>query len=483
MKVSVRARPARPVQPNLLVAVLAFTGIVGALTQTLVVPLIAQLPTMLNTSASDASWVITVTLLAAAVATPVTGRLGDMYGKRRMLLICTLPLIAGSVVCALSSSLLPMLAGRILQGLGVGLIPLGISVLKDVLPPERLHSSIALMSSSLGIGGALGLPIAAAVAQNADWRVLFWAVAVLAAVVLVLLWAVVPDVPREQRAGRFDVVGALGLGVALTCMLLAVSKGGTWGWSSSTTLGLFAATVVVFLVWGWWELRLEAPLVDLRIAARRPVLLTNAASVVVGFGMYAQSLIVPQLLQLPTDTGYGLGQSMFAMGLWMAPGGLMMMAMSPVAGALSVKRGPKVTLLVGCLIIALGYGSSMFFMGSTWGLMIVNGIISAGVGFAYGAMPALIMGSVPRTETASANSLNALMRSVGTAVSAAVVGVVLAQMSVQVGEHSVPTESGFRTGMLIGCGVALVAAAIAATIPVARRTSIEPVENAAPANR
>ena len=472
---------AQQVRSSLLVGVLAFTGIVGALTQTLVVPLIAQLPAILNTSSSNASWVITVTLLTGAVATPVVGRLGDMYGKRRMLLICTVPLVLGSVLCAMASSLVPMLIGRGLQSLGVGLIPLGISLLRDALPPERLHSSIALMSASMGIGGALGLPIAAAVAQNASWRALFWATGVLSAVVFVLLWRVAPQGRGTGSTARFDVVGALGLGTALTCLLLAISKGGDWGWTSSTTLDLFAAAVVVLLVWGWWELRRSEPLVDLRVAARLPVLLTNCASVVVGFGMYAQSLIVPQLLQLPAETGYGLGQSMLAMGLWMAPGGLMMMLVSPIGGKLSSKRGPKVTLFVGCLIIALGYGSSIVLMGSTWGLLVVTAICSTGVGFAYGAMPALIMSAVPQSETASANSVNSLMRSMGTSISAAVVGVVLSQMSVQAAGYSIPTEAGFRTGLLIGCGVALVAAAITLTIPVVRRKDLHAVDENVPA--
>ncbi|MGN0124710.1 MAG: MFS transporter [Rhodococcus sp. (in: high G+C Gram-positive bacteria)] len=472
---------AQQMRSSLLVGVLAFTGIVGALTQTLVVPLIAQLPAILNTSSSNASWVITVTLLTGAVATPVVGRLGDMYGKRRMLLICTVPLIVGAALCAMASTLVPMLLGRGLQGLGVGLIPLGISLLRDALPPERLHSSIALMSASMGIGGALGLPIAAAVAQNASWRALFWATAVLSAVVFVLLWRAVPEGRGSGSTARFDVVGALGLGTALTCLLLAISKGGDWGWTSSTTLDLFAAAVVVLLVWGWWELRRSEPLVDLRVAARLPVLLTNCASVVVGFGMYAQSLIVPQLLQLPAETGYGLGQSMLAMGLWMAPGGLMMMLVSPIGGKLSSKRGPKVTLFVGCLIIALGYGSSVVLMGSTWGLLVVTAICSTGVGFAYGAMPALIMSAVPQSETASANSVNSLMRSMGTSISAAVVGVVLSQMSVQAAGYSIPTEAGFRTGLLIGCGVALVAAAITLTIPVVRRKDLHAVDGNVPA--
>ncbi|WP_082875480.1 MFS transporter [Nocardia pseudobrasiliensis] len=450
-----------------IVGVLALAGITAAVTQTLVVPLLGELPQLLHTSAANASWVVTATLLAGAVTTPMAGRLGDLYGKRRLLLISAVPLIVGSVVCALAGSLLPMLIGRGLQGMGMGIVPLGISALRDVLPAERLGSSIALLSASLGIGGALGLPIAAAVAQHSNWRVLFWATAVLSVAVAVAIWAVVPPTVVAAK-GRFDPLGALGLGVALVCLLLGVSKGATWGWGSASIIGLFVAAVVVALVWGWWELRCSDPLVDLRVTARPQVLLTNAASLATGFAMYSASLILPQLLQLPTITGYGLGQSMLAMGLWMAPGGLVMMLVSPVGARLSAATTPKVTLSVGALVIALGYGASALLMGSTWGLLIAVCIINGGVGLAYGAMPALIMGAVPLSETASANSFNTLMRSIGTSVSAAVIGAVLAQMSTSLGGHSIPTESGFRTGLLIGSGIAVVAALIATTIPVRR---------------
>ncbi|WP_369249178.1 MFS transporter [Streptomyces sp. R41] len=451
-----------------VVGILAFGGIVAAITQTLVVPLIGELPTLLDTSASNASWVITATLLAAAVMTPVAGRLGDMYGKKRMLLASLVPLILGSVVCALSSSVIPMIAGRGLQGMGMGVVPLGISLLRDVVPAEKLGTSIALMSASMGVGGALGLPFSAAIAENASWRVLFWVVAALSLAVGTLIWFFVPADRASTASSGFDLLGALGLGTALVCLLLAVSKGADWGWGSGTTLGLFTAAVVVLLAWGWWELRITDPLVDLRVTARPQVLTTNAASILVGFAMYAQSLVVPQLLQLPEATGYGLGESMLAMGLWMAPAGLMMMLISPVGAKLSAAKGPKVTLIVGSLVIALGYGISLPLIssGSPWGLLLVTVVGSSGVGFAYGAMPALIMGAVPQSETASANSFNTLMRSIGSSVSAAVIGVVLAQMTTKFGVYSLPSENGFRVAMMIGCGVGLAAAAVASLIPV-----------------
>lgn len=457
--------PSPAVKPGVLVAVLAFTGITAALMQTLVVPLIADLPKILNTDPSNASWVITVTLLSAAVATPITGRLGDMFGKRRIMLLCTIPLILGSVLAASASSVLPMIIGRGMQGIGAGLIPLGISAMRDLLPREKLLPAIAMMSASMGVGGALGLPIAAAVAENFNWRTLFWGTAALSTIVAILLWRVIPAGKEQRSGGRFDLVSGLGLAVGLVCLLLGVSKGGTWGWTSGSTLGLLIGAVVVLLAWGVWELRTKEPLVDLRVTARRQVLLTNISSLALGFAMYAQALIVPQLLQLPSSTGYGLGQSMLAMGLWMMPGGFVMMGVSVLGGKLSAARGPKFTLVCGSIVIAAGYASSMLLMGSTWGLMLVVSFISAGVGLAYGAMPALIMSAVPVSETGSANSFNTLTRSVGTSFAAAVVGVVLAQMSVQVGDYHFPTENGFRLGLLMGAGVALIAGVVALGIP------------------
>jgi MFS family permease len=447
-----------------IVTVMAVAGIVASLTQTLVVPLIGRLPEMLNASASDTSWVITVTLLAGAVTTPVMGRLGDLYGKRRMMLVCAVPLVLGCVTCALAGSLAPMIAGRGLQGMGMGLIPLGISALREVLPPDRLGSAIALMSSSLGIGGALGLPLAAAVAEYASWRVLFWATAALGLLVAALIRLLVPYTPASAH-GRVDVAGALGLGAGLICLLLGISKGADWGFGSAPTLGLLAAAALLLPLWGWWELRTRDPLVDLRVTARPQVLVTNVASIVVGFAMYAQSLIVIQILQLPAATGYGLGQSMLAAGLWMAPSGLMMMIVSPVGARLSAARGPKVTLITGSLVMALGYGLSVVLLGSTWGLLVISCVCSIGVGFAYGSMPALIMGAVPRSETGAANSFNTLMRSIGTTVSAAVVGVVLSHLTIDFGGHPLPSQDGFHTGMLIGCGAALAAALITMALP------------------
>ncbi|MFG2432872.1 MFS transporter [Streptomyces sp. NPDC048590] len=454
-----------------VITTLALAGTVAAIMQTLVTPLIAELPRILDTSSSNAAWVVTVTLLVAGVCVPVTGRLGDLLGKRRMLLACSVPLVIGSVICALASSVVPMIVGRGLQGMGMGMVPLGIALLRDVVPAEKLSGSIALVSASMGIGGALGLPISAAVAEYTSWRVLFWGSAVLALMIAVLIWIFVPDVPAGAKGQRFDAPGAIGLAIGLVSLLLAISKGADWGWGSGTTLGLFAVAVLSLGAWGFYELRTRDPLVDLRTTARPRVLLTNVSSILVGVGMYSFMLIAPQLLQFPETTGYGLGQSMLAAGLWIAPGGVMMMIVSPLGGKLINARGPKIALVLGALVISAGYGLSLFLMGSAWGLMIVGIVINSGVGLAYGAMPALIMSSVPLSETAAANGFNTLMRSLGTTIGSAVIGVVLAQMTTTLGGFSFASEDGFRVGLMIGCGVALVAAAVASFIPGLARPS------------
>lgn len=474
--------PERGAKPGLIVCVLATTGIVVSLAQTLVVPIIGSLPQIFDTDASTASWIITVTLLAGAVSTPVLGRLADMYGKRRMVLLALVPFILGSVICALAPDVTTMIVGRGMQGLATGIVPLGISLLHDVLPKDKVGSAIALMSSSMGIGGALGLPAAAAVAEFADWRMLFWTTALAAAVAVLAVWRAIPSRAPAAQNGGFDYVGAFGLAAGLIFLLLAVSKGADWGWTGAPILGCFAAALLVFALWGWYEVNSRSPLVDLRTTVRPVVLLTNLASILVGFTMYAMNLIVPQVMQLPVEIGYGLGRTMFQMGLWLAPMGIGMMAVSGLGAWISRTRGPKVTLVISGLVIAVGYGITALVLatigtrvpgpadGSTVLLTLIlllvgTTVVGCGVGLAFGSMPALILSAVPAHEKAAANGFNSLMRSIGTTASAAVVGAVLSAMVQQFGGHEVPTRTGFLVSLMIGCGSALVAAAIAASIP------------------
>ncbi|WP_246207089.1 MFS transporter [Tsukamurella spumae] len=457
-----------------LIAVLCLGGLLASLMQSLVVPLIGRLPHLLNTSADDASWVITSTLLASSVAMPIAGRLGDMYGKRLILLTSLLSLIAGSLICALAHTLPLTVVGRSFQGFAMGLVPVGISLMRDELHARKIPGAVALMSAMLGVGGAIGIPFGAYICEHFDYHTLFWFSLALGVVTLGLVYVVVPESPNRSP-GRFDVVGAVGLSTGLVCVLLSITKGQSWGWTSAATVGCAVCGLVVLGAWGWWELRADESLVDLRIAARRPILLTNLASIMVGFAMFALMLTMPQLLQIPGAAGYGLGLTMLSAGLWMVPGGLVMMALSPVSAVLTQRIGARRTLAIGAAMSAVGYIALLGLTDSTWKLSIGSMIVFGGVGVAYSAMPALIMNNVPETESAAANGLNSLMRSMGTAVASAVMATVLTRTTITLGAGTpraveLPAESAFTSTFVIAGAVAAVAAVVALAIPRAGAT-------------
>jgi EmrB/QacA subfamily drug resistance transporter len=459
-----RARLTKSPSERAIVFTLALTGLTAAVMQTLVTPITPELPTLLDTSNSNATWVQTSTLLAAAITTPVSGRLGDMFGKRRIMLVLLAVTIVGSVVSALAQDVTVLVAGRALQGVGLGVIALGISILRDVLHPKRLGAAVALVSSTLGIGGALGLPVAAVIADTFDWHVLFWMATVLSAVAFVLVLWIVP-VSTLRTGGSFDFVGAVGFGIGLVAILLAVSKGNEWGWASAGTIGLLAGGVVVLIIWGIYELRASNPLVDLRIAARRPVLLTNLASVTVGFAYFASVAVLPQLLEAPTDTGVGLGQSLLIASLCLMPSGIVMFFLSPVAARLSAARGPRTSLVLGSFIIAVGYVAAVGLMTEVWHTVLIATVVGFGVGFAYSAMPTLIMHAVPASETAAANGFNSVMRTLGSTVAAAVIGVILTSQVDIVGERAIPTAAAFQLSFGLAAAVALAGALLALFLP------------------
>ena len=456
-------------RPGLAIAVLCAGGLSAALTQTMVIPIQSELPQLLSTSASNASWVITITLLAAAVTMPVAGRIADMVGKQRVLTTSAALLTIGSVVCAVSDSLVPVLAGRALQGLAMGFIPVGISFIRQFAPPEMASTGVATMSATLGVGGAIGLPLAAWIADSGDWHALFWVAAGLSAVITALTWFAVPHV-HDGHDGTLDVPGTIGLAIGLSSFLVGVSKGSTWGWDSGRTWGAIVLGIVVLLLWGLFELRQAEPLVDLRTTAQLPVLMTNLAAVAIGFGMMAQSIVVPQLLQMPEATGYGLGQSILAAGLWMAPAGLMMMVFAPVSSSLMRSIGSKHTLMIGAAVLGTGYLVAIVLMGAPWQLLIASCVASAGVGIGYAAMPTLILDSVPAHEAASAVGVNGLMRSAGTTLAAAVMATLLTSSTTTLGGFAVPTESAFKWCFVVGALAAFAGVAIAAAVPgVVRR--------------
>ncbi|WP_259363439.1 MFS transporter [Microbacterium esteraromaticum] len=466
-----RKRLSRTPPRGAIVAVLAFVGLCAAFMFTLVVPLQAELPRLLNASREDTSWVVTITLLVAAVATPISGRLGDMYGKRRVVIALLALLVVGSIVAALSSSIIGVIIGRALQGATTGVVPLGIAIMRDVLHPERLGTAVALMSATMGVGGAVGMPVAAIVAENADWHGLFWLAAGLGAVGLLLVVLVVPD-DVLLAPGRLDLLGAVGLAAGLTGLLLYVSRGADWGWTSPLALACLIGGFVVLGVWGRYQLKAKEPLLDLRVAARPAVLYTNIAGIGMGFALFASNVTFPQMLELPRETGSGLGLDMFAAAVIVAISGVMMMIISPLSGWLERTVGPRPLFTVGTAAIVLAYAFVLIWSTELWHFVVANVLIGIGIGFSFAAMPMIIMRAVPAHETGASNGLNSLFRSVGTSTASAVMGGVLAAMSIDVDGRAIPTREAFEVCFWLSIIAGAIGFALTFLIP--RHPSAEP---------
>jgi len=454
-----------------VIAILSLCGTVVALQQTMVVPLLPEFPGILGVSSDDASWLVTATLLTSAVATPILTRLADMFGKRLMMIMAMLAMTAGSVLAALGGHFLTLIIGRSLQGFAAALIPIGISIMRDELPKEKVGSAVALMSATLGIGAALGLPLSGLIFEQFGWQAIFWLSAATGVLLIAGVLAIVSESTVRSR-GRFDFVGAALLSIALTALLLGISKGGSWGWGSEPVISLFVVTVAALVIWVPFELKVSGPLVDLRTSARRPVLLTNIASVLVGFAMFANLLLTTQQLQLPEATGYGFGLPIIVAGLAMVPSGLAMVLFAPVSGRLINRYGGRITLITGAAVMGLAYIGRVFFSDTVAAVVLGATVVSIGTAISYAAMPTLIMASVPITETASANGLNALLRALGTSSSSAAVAAVLGSVTVVVGSVALPAFAAFQDVFWIAGLGALASCAVAWYIPVKRPAAI-----------
>jgi MFS family permease len=445
-------------------AVVSVAGLMASLTQSLLIPVLPSIAADVHSSTSNTEWLLTSTLLAAAVAVPIAGRLGDLFGKRLMLLVSAGFLTIGSLICALSNTLVPLVIGRTVTGLSLAAIPLGISLISLTLPSRRATSGIALVSAMLGIGGALGLPLAGWVGEHGDYHLLFWICLAGGVVSLLGSWFFLTE-PGQRAAGKFDLPGAILLAAALICLLLPLSEAAVWGWGSARTIGLLVAAAVLLACFVLAERRVSSPLVDLAVNARPALLLTNAASICVGFALFAILIGTASYVQAPKASGYGFGASIVVSGLCLLPSGLAMLALSPVSAVLSRRFGPKITLCVGALIVAAGFVVRIFAIGAIWQIIVGTSIAGAGTGIAYAAMPALIALGAPRDELAAANGLNSLCRSTGSSLASAVGGTVLASAVITLGGVELPSLTAYRVLFVLCAGAAVLGACVALLVP------------------
>jgi MFS family permease len=455
------AVPARP-HPTRSLIVLGTAALSFALAQTSLIPAIGDLITTFHTDAAGVAWTLTGYLASAAVFTPVFGRLGDMFGKQRMLVIALAIFALGNVLSGLGQSLEIVVAGRILQGVGGGIFPLCFAIIRDEFPRERVRASIGLVSSIAGIGGGVGLVLGGLLVDHASYHWIFWIGAIVAGLAAVAAHLLIPESPN-RTPGRVDLRGAALLAVAITVPLLAISQANAWGWDSPRFLAAVGAGLVLLAVWVAVQRRTAEPLANIATLVKTPVLMTNIATLLVGFGMFGSFILIPQLTEAPTSTGYGFGASATHAGVLMLPGALVMLVVGPVSGMIGERYGSRIPLGLGAITAALGLGLLGLAHGTEAEVLVFTTVLFTGIGLAFAAMPNLIVDAVEPTETGEATGFNALVRSIGSSLGSQVSASILAGSIIVAG--GAPSDTSFRTAFFVGAGVAVLAAVMALLIP------------------
>lgn len=432
----------------LLVAALAF-----ALQQTMVVPALPAIQAELDTSTTAVTFVLTGFLLTASVSTPIIGRLGDMFGKERMLVIALAVFGLGSLVCALSHSIEVLIAGRGIQGIAAAVFPLAFGIIRDEFPPERVATGIGLISATFGIGGGAGLVLSGVIVDHLAYEWIFWLGLSFIAVAIVATFLWVPESPIKSPA-KIDWGGAALLSGGLVALLVGVSQANSWGWGSARSLGLFAAAAVLFRAWVAYERRQPEPLVDIGMMRERAMLTTNLTALLVGFGMFGSFILIPQLVQLPESTGFGFGATVTEAGLFMAPSAVIMLFAGPFAGWLGGRFGSRLPLLIGTALTAVSFVLLALAHEERLWIYLSSGLLGLGIGFSFASMANLVVEAVHPTRTGVATGINTIMRTIGGALGGQIAATIVA--SHVVAATGLPEESGFELAFaLSGVGMTL----------------------------
>jgi EmrB/QacA subfamily drug resistance transporter len=468
-----RASPQRAEasRPGLILGVLALGCGAFALLSTIVAPALPVLQHDLHASTSGAAWIFTSFLLATAVATPIAGRLGDMFGKKRVLVISLSALAAGSLLAAVVTSLPLLIAARTIQGLGGAIYPLSFGIIRDELPRERVASAIALVSSLLGIGGGLGIVLAGPILQHLSYHWLFWILLVLTSIAAVAAIVFIPESPIREP-GRVDWLGGVLLSAWLVALLVAVSEGTTWHWQSAKTIGLFVVSGLLAAAWVKAERRSRQPLVDMGMMRLSRVWTTNTAALLLGFGQYGALILIPEFVQAPASTGYGYGASVTQAGLFLVPMTIASMITSPISGRLSNLVGSKVPLVLGSLASTVAF-VVLAVAGSRWEIYLASAMVGIGVGFAFAALANLIVEAVPHGQTGVATGMNTIVRTIGGAIGAVVAASVLSAHVLAGGE---PTKGGYTITFSICAAVLLVGVLASLAVPGRGRRQARSIE-------
>jgi EmrB/QacA subfamily drug resistance transporter len=448
------------IHPNLILAVTALSGLAYAMLSSAVIPALSSLEHSLHTNETGVTWLLTGYLLSASVGTSILGRLGDMYGKERMLLLTLGILAVGTFVSAISSSLDLMIVGRVIQGAGGGIFPLAFGIVRDEFPRERVAGSIGLLSSILGVGGGIGIVLGGLIIEHLNYHWLFWLPLVIMVIAAFCTWRYIPESP-VRVPGRVNWLAAALMSAGFICVLIAISETITWGWGSARTLGLLALGLVGCVAWVAVEVRSDEPLIDMTMMRIRGVWTTNLVAFLLGAGLYASFLIFPQFAQLPKSTGFGFGASVVTAGLYLLPAALLMSVLGTAAGRVARRFGSKLAVIVGSAVTAVSFGWLAVAHAHPYDMLISAGLLGIGVGLAFSALGNLIVEAVPQEQTGVATGMNTVMRTLGGALGGQIVATFLANNVA----HGQPTLTGFTESFVLEAAFLVVAVIAGVFIP------------------
>jgi EmrB/QacA subfamily drug resistance transporter len=426
------------VHPNVILAVLSLAALAYAMLSSAVIPALPSFERSLHTSETGVTWLLTGFLLSASVGTAIIGRLGDMYGKQRMLVWTLLALAAGTLLGALAGSLAVLITARIVQGVAGGIFPLSFSIARDEFPADRVAGSIGLMSAILGVGGGLGLVVGGLIDEHLNWHWLFWIPLPAMVLAAVCTWRFIPE-SRIRTAGRVNWTAAVLMSSGLSCVLIGIAQATAWGWAGPGTLALLGSGLAVCLAWILVELRSRNPLIDMAMMRVRGVWTTNLAAFLVGAGLYAWFLLLPQFAQLPRSTGFGYGASVVAAGLYLLPCALGMGVLGSVAGRVERRFSSRRALVAGAAVSAVACGWLTITSRHPYDMLLSSTLLGVGIGLAFAALGNLIVQAVPPHQTGVASGMNTVLRTLGGALG----GQIAATLVVASTVHGLPALSGF----------------------------------------
>lgn len=447
-------------RPAATLGVLSLAGLAYALLSAAVIPALPVFQRSLHASETGSTWLLTAFLLSASVGTSVIGRLGDIYGKQRVLFWTLLTLAGGSLLAGVSQSLALLIAARVIQGVAGGIFPLAFSIVRDEFPVNRVAGSIGLLSSILGIGGGGGLILGGLIIDHLDWHWLFWGPLAMTLAAAAAARRYVPESPvRSPGSVNWPAAGLMSLGIC--CVLVSIAQTSVWGWQAAPTLALLSAGLIVCAAWIAVEVRSREPLVDMTMMRLRGVWSTNAAAFLLGAGMYSSFSVLPQFAELPASTGFGFGASVVTSSLYLLPSALTMGVLGAFAGRIARRWGSRPAFVLGTAISAISFGYATIAHRHPSDMLITSTLLGIGIGLAFAALANLVVGAVPPTQTGVASGMNTVMRLLGGALGGQVAATFIASST----SHGLPAVTGFVHTFEMAAGVLVVCVFIGALVP------------------